>query len=232
MVGQLNKKLSFRAADNCLYFDIGGTHSRSFLVVNNRIYKKYCLATPTSLASFKKVIKQLRFKSDPKTRAFIWRIGIAGTVQGSKVISCANIPWLKNFDFKTITPTGIKVIVDNDARLFLRLALLRYPGLRNGRVLAITLGTGVGRALAVDNQVKIIKAFEHRETWEVDYQRRWFGSAVGPIVWLATHLQPLFKKYQPKTIVLGGGVIHKNKFFRSKLSWEIKKYNKGRLIII
>src|SRR3989344_870090 len=120
-----------------LTLDIGGSKIRA----GRKEFR-----TPKNRKSFASLLKKF---SDAKRV----EIGVAGVISGTRVVFSPNIPYLKNFDFQKIFPKTI-LRVDNDARVFLHAKLetwksdfqkeVRLPR----RVLAFTIGTGIGRALA------------------------------------------------------------------------------------
>ena len=94
-------------------------------------------------------------------------IGVAGVISGTRVIKSPNIRYLKNFDFREIFPKVV-LRIDNDARVFLGERIGRFGG---RRILAFTIGTGIGRAYGEGGKVKMIKKFEYPVSWEKEYQK-------------------------------------------------------------
>ncbi|MFZ5391275.1 MAG: ROK family protein [Patescibacteria group bacterium] len=200
-----------------ILFDIGGTYLRAYLIKQGKLVKTIKLKQPSSLVSFKKVFVKLFDKLSAGRLVSLVDIGVAGRVSGSLVISCSNIPFLKNFDFKTLLPAGVKLIVDNDARWQLRRILKTRSNLSKIKVLLITLGTGVGRALAIGGLVKKIKKLESRELWEREYKLRRYDKSADFVKWLQPRLFKLIKKYRPTVLVLSGGVVEKKKGLKTEL---------------
>ena len=208
---------------SAIYFDIGGTYVRTEVIKNGRIlfYKKVRTAKNRIkfISQLKSVINKLVKKYNCQQICF----GVAGVVSGSKVISCANIKYLSNFDFKKIVPPQVKILVDNDARAWLSQIVVNNPQFQNGTILGITVGTGIGRAVARDGKILKIKKFEHREKWESEYQQRKFEPSPKLARWFAEKLRPIINFYKPDFIVLAGGVIEKKPGFYRELVNSLSK---------
>lgn len=145
-------------------------------------------------------------------------IGVAGVISGTRVVFSPNIPYLKNFDFREIFPKST-LLVDNDARAFLKRKLKK---IRAKKVLAFTIGTGIGRAYAERGRVMRIKKFEYPEKWEKEYQKIRDKRDYEKLAkFLGEKLSILIKKYKPQAVVLGGGVLKKRGFYK-KLCKRLK----------
>jgi len=190
-------------------FDIGATNIRANLPLDGKNTKAIRVKTPSNQRSFVVIIKKIINKLSHNHAICKINIGIAGVISGYKVAK-SSIIYLKNFDFKKIIPLNIELLVDNDARMFLRLAISTFKLNKAKRVLAFTIGTGIGRAYAENGQVQKIKLFEHAEKWEGNYQAWRFKNPKIVAEFLIKNLLPIIHKYQPQIIVFGGGVI-KNK---------------------
>lgn len=189
-----------------LGLDIGGTKIRA---ISGRKFLEF--DTPEDKREFIKILK--KFSSAEKVG-----IAVAGVVKGTKIKTSPNIKYLKNFDFKKIFPKAV-LRVDNDARFFLRERIRKF-GAR--RVLAFTIGTGIGRAYAEKGKVKKIKKFEYPEKWEREYQKIRDRKDYEKLAkFLGKKFSVLIKKYKPEAVVLGGGVLKKRGFY-PKLKKELK----------
>lgn len=206
------------------YFDIGGTYVRTEVVKNGRIlfYKK--VHTAADLTKFIKQLQNIVNKLVKKYHSRQIIFGVAGVVAGSAVKYCPNIKYLRNFDFKKMLPPPVKVLVDNDARLWLRRLVELEPQLGKGVVLGITLGTGIGRAVVRNGRVLAIKKFEYPEKWEPEYQQRRFAPGRRLAALVVKNLQSIINYYKPTWIVFGGGVIEKKLGFYQELVSIISRH--------
>ncbi len=210
---------------NTIYFDIGGTYIRAEVVKNGRIlfYKK--IGTPKKLTSFVKQLGQLVAGLLSQYQCRRINFGVAGVVKVSVIKYCPNIKYLRNFDFKKIVPPKIKTEVDNDARIWLCRIVAINSRLRRGTVLGLTVGTGIGRAVARNGKVLPIKKFEYPEKWEGEYQQRRFEPSPKLALWLIKNLQPIISEYKPKSIIWSGGVVEKKRGFYQELVKSLGNVN-------
>lgn len=219
--------------------DIGGTHiSAVVLNANNRIIKKAVINTPKTENAFIKVLRTLVFNLDRKTKDI--GIGTAGVIHGTTLNKGPNIHSLKKFDFLKVFPKPFKISVDNDARVFLRSEWIAGKINKNGKVMGFTIGTGIGRAFGQRGKIIKIKNLEYPEKWEKEFQLiRDSENTLKLAVYLARKLSVIIKRYNPQTVILGGGVVigRKQKFlvpFKKELrnigiKSEIKKTKLGSI---
>src|SRR5690606_20908297 len=82
-------------------------------------------------------------------------LGIAGNISPDKIRSSANIEYLKNFGLKKFLADRYKakVALDNDANCFLRAELAFGQASKRDSALAVTLGSGLGGALAYRGEI-------------------------------------------------------------------------------
>jgi predicted NBD/HSP70 family sugar kinase len=145
-----------------------------------------------------------------------------------------NISFLKNYKFRNIFKNKKRIILDNDARAFLKGELNFVKISKKSRTMGFTIGTGIGRSFGVGRNVKKIKQFEYPEKWEGRYQKaKNSRNYKKTVVILAEGLMPLIKKCKPNLIILGGGVIlNKKQKVTNPLIRIIKKYAAGTKIKI
>ncbi|OGF69540.1 hypothetical protein A3H65_01120 [Candidatus Giovannonibacteria bacterium RIFCSPLOWO2_02_FULL_45_14] len=190
--------------------DIGGSKIR----VLSSDGKFWEFKTPGRKKDFIGIMKKL-----PKANSV--NVGVAGVVRGTEVVFSPNIKYLKNYDFKKIFS---RVRVDNDARFFLRREIIRSRA--QGRVLGITIGTGIGRAYAERGKVRKIKVLEYPEIWEKEYQKirdRKNDSKLA--AYLVEKINLIIKKYRAEAVILGGGVLGRKGFYKKlKEKLKIKTY--------
>ncbi|OGF69614.1 hypothetical protein A2930_00955 [Candidatus Giovannonibacteria bacterium RIFCSPLOWO2_01_FULL_45_34] len=196
--------------------DIGGSKMRAVFWDGKKVLKVRQVKTPKRLSDFKKEILKLSTWRPSRQVSGIG-IGAAGIISGTKIVRSPNIKYLRNFDFAKLLGNRVtKLKLGNDAQCFARSALRQAQGKRRGNILAVTLGTGIGRGLAKNGKVQKIKQFEYPENWEKEYQKmRGKPKAVMSAEFasfLAEHLVSIVKKYKVSTIVFGGGVTDRNGF--------------------
>ena len=192
--------------------DIGGTKIRWVVFSRGAVRHSGTLATPRTRAAFQQTLRTLARRAG---RHGCRRIGvcIAGTVRGTKFLYGANIPSVRNFDFRDVFPQPFRVRVDHDARCFARTEAVL--GVARGAVsaCAFIMGTGVGRAFVRNGMPVALRRFEYSERWEAEYQRYASRSARQLAEFLAPHLARIVTEFKPAIVVLGGGTMRKPQFF-------------------
>jgi len=202
-------------------FDIGGTKTRAILWHKGKILKKVEIPTPASPKNLKKQLLDITEKIKPKNGDFKVSVGAAGTIKNNSLLSAPNMQQIKNVNFRKVFPSDIPVLADNDARCFLRYEIFTQNKIKDKRVFGLTIGTGIGRALAENGKIKVIKSFERPEKWEKEYQEIRSSKNYGNLSdFLSLKIIYLINKYNPEIIFLGGGLINSKKFlniFKSRL---------------
>ncbi len=219
-----------------LNIDIGGTKIKAKLIKNGKIVRQISIKTPKNKQKFIKILnnflKQFSKSQDMKNI----NIGCAGVIMGNKVIFSPNIHYLKIFDFRAIFPKPLNLKLDNDVRFFLKQQLLKNPKFKNKKILAFTIGTGIGRGYAINGKVKKIKKLEYPERWEKQYQKiRDTKNNHALEKFLSEKLSLIAKKYNPNIILLSGGVFARKNFFleiKNELLAKLKSDNKQKQIKI
>lgn len=206
-----------------LGIDIGGTKIRGVLWDGRRVLMAAEAATPHTRRAFVRcissLIARLRRRAEGRIRGV--GIGVAGRFLGTRVVRSRNIPYLRNLDVRALRLL-IPIRMGNDAQAFARAETALGAGKRAQRMLAFTIGTGIGRAYTEEGRVRIIKRFERAEPWELDYQRiRDQGDTRMLTRYLAEKLSAIARRYQPDVIVLGGGVLERPRFFE-RLKAELR----------
>lgn len=213
---------------NVLGIDIGGsavkgapvdTHTGRLLAERERI------ETPKPLAP-----KKLAAAIAEIARHFEWRgpigVGFPGVVHGSRILTCANL----HKDFIGIDggrlfaqATRCRVAVTNDAAAA-AMAEMKFGAGRDfaGKVLILTLGTGVGSALAYQGVV-VPCEFGHLPWKGNDAEKHVAASARDreDLSWhhfgkrLHHYIAVLEQILWPELIIIGGGVSAKHdKYFK------------------
>ena len=196
-----------------LGIDVGGSKVRGVLWDGRRVLSSREFKTPRSMAAFGRMIRSLvaqlvRWAKEP-IRGI--GIGAAGVIGGTRLRVSPNIPYLKKFDF-TALHLPVPFRLDNDARAFCRAEARIGAGKGSRRILACTIGTGIGRAYSDGGRVRMIKRFEYPERWEKTYQRvRDRGVTPALAAFLGEKLGGFVRRYRPDVFVLGGGVLGRPK---------------------
>lgn len=206
-----------------LGIDIGGTKIRGVLWDGRRVVAFSEFPTPRTLKAFKREILSLARDLSRRVKGGVSGVGIgvAGVISRTRVRLSPNIPYLKRVDFKRLFSSPLQL--DNDARAFARAEWLH--GARRGvkRILAITLGTGIGRAYGAHGKIARIKRFEYPEAWEERYQYvRDRESTRALAAFLGEKIAMIAKRYHADTLVLGGGVINRPGLF-VRLTAELRR---------
>ena len=206
-----------------LGIDIGGSKIRGVLWDGRRAVLAIEVATPRAKGAFAKRVVTLSAGLSRRAKSKVRGIGIgvAGRIRGTRVVSSRNILYLRDFDFK-ILPLSAPIRVDNDARAFARAEASLGAGRRSRRMLAFTIGTGIGRAYSELGRLRSVKQFEHAEPWEPDYQRiRDTEDSRALAVFLGEKLARIARQYRADVVVLGGGVLGR-RGFRRRLTSDLR----------
>lgn len=201
--------------------DIGGTKIRWVRMNHGRVIASGETRTPKEKLAFQKFVRML---AEDLRQKGVMRIGVsvAGVVSGNTLKKCPNLPFIKNINFGKVIPHGVTFRIDNDARCFARSEAVLGRGKERSSVLALTIGTGIGRALIVRGKVKKVKSFEYPELWEAAYQKSARDPASRLGEFLAKKIAILVKKHNTQLIVLGGGRMRTKGLF-SVIQKELKK---------
>jgi len=203
--------------------DIGGTKIKAIRWNTKRVVKSIKILTPCGNKDLRNALQGIVKKLKPREENFLIGIGAAGVIKNNFLVSAPNMTKIKNFDFSKIFSTNIPLLVNNDARCFLKGELIFGLAKKARSALGFTIGTGVGRAYAKNGIVQTIKHFESPELWEKEYQKIKENKNFPLLIkFLGKKLSFLIKQYNPEVVVISGGVL-KNKFFFNKLYQELKK---------
>ncbi|MDP3947155.1 MAG: ROK family protein [bacterium] len=209
---------------NCIGIDIGGTKILGVLWAGERITRKKEDRTRNNRGKLARQLRELMRSLEGRHPVLRVGIGVAGVVQGAKLMAGPNIPAVKNFDFQQLWPSR-NLRVDNDARCFARGEVVFGSGKGAKKVFALTIGTGIGRAFAQGGKVVKIKRLEYPETWEGAYQRIRDNKSKAILAeFLAEKLAPLLSRFNPGVVIIGGGLGIKKNFY-NRLEKELK--NRG-----
>lgn len=141
---------------NLIGVDVGGSKIEAALVSDWKILKKVKRKTEAEKgrgAVLKNIISAIEKVFDSSVSAI--GIGIAGPVNPKKsvVVQSPHIPCLVNVPVKKILEKTfkVKVVLDNDARMF---TLGAHKNYKAKNMVALTLGTGVGGAAILNNKLE------------------------------------------------------------------------------
>lgn len=194
--------------------DIGGTKIRDVLWNGKRVVRAREFPTPKNRRDFEGKLLALVPQLANEEHVGAIGIGAAGIVQKRTLLFSPNIPYIKNFDFRSLWPRSIRLRLDNDARCFARAEFLIGAGRGSKSLFALTIGTGIGRAYGSQGRIIKIKRFEFPERWEKRYQAiRDSGDYERLAEFLGEKLAALIKPFSPEVVVIGGGVIERRGFF-------------------
>lgn len=213
---------------NVLGIDIGGSALKGAPVdthTGRLLAERYRIETPEPLAP-----RQMASAIADVARHFKWQgpigIGFPGVVHGSRILTSANLH--KDFigtDAGKLfaKASGCRVAVTNDAAAA-AMAEMKFGAGRDfvGKVLILTLGTGVGSAIAYQGVV-VPCEFGHLP-WKGKAAEKHVAASVRDRKNLSWHewgkrlhhyVAILEKAIWPELIIIGGGVSAKHdKFFR------------------
>src|SRR3989344_5604972 len=203
-----------------LGIDIGGTNIKAVTVIRDKMQRSHITLTPQR--SETELVKSLRNVAD---------VVSSGHLPPRLAISAAGVVHKNNMR-DIYNDSGAKIKLDNDARCFLR-AEIRAGSvkMKNGSVMGITIGTGIGRAVAKRGKIANIKKLEYPEIWEEEYKkRRTKDSKFELAKFLALKLSGLLAAYEPSALVIGGGVSNKDGVY-APLKTALKKIGfKGEIV--
>jgi len=205
--------------------DIGGTWMRGVGIENNRVLGAM-IRTPKTLSEFKKDLEKLVRNLADNKKIEALGIGVAGKITPVRVARSRNIKYLNNFALKKFLSGKYRthIQMDNDARCFLRAEIYLGQAKNAKSVLAVTLGTGLGGALALNGEIisgahytagQISNIpFKNKELDDYasakflrrtgnDYKK--MGENLGQGLATAANL------YDPELIIIGGGIMQNKK---------------------
>lgn len=201
--------------------DVGGTKLRYVILEKKRVVSSKEIKTPNNKKQFEHIIRELLLDFRERGIEKVG-IGVPGIISRKTLLHAPNLPSLGRIDFSTLTPRGLSVKVDNDARCFARSEMI-FGQAKNASLLAFTLGTGVGRALIKNNKIAALRRFEHAEAWERDYQKLVTGSNSQLKEFLGGKLSAIISEIKPDAVIIGGGGLRKKGAF-SLLKKELRKH--------
>jgi predicted NBD/HSP70 family sugar kinase len=235
-----------------LAIDIGGTKTLiATFDDHGTITEQYKFLTPQDYRQFiKELAKNVATLSAKKFKSAC--VALPGRInrETGVGVACGNLPW-KNVPIKKDLEAfiGCPVVVENDANLA---ALSEAIELKDKytKVLYVTVSTGIGAGLIIDQQIDpdfadtegghiVLEHNGRRQRWERFASGsaivRRFGKRAVDIhdvkTWrlisrsISTGLMDLIAVLQPEVIVIGGGVGQFFERFKPYVKEELDKYN-------
>ena len=140
-----------------LCIDIGASKMHALLFQERFIEAEYRLVTPQGKRGFLKVLKGLINQAQSKGKLDAMGIGIAGVVdaKNGKLIFSPRLKFMNGFNL--LKWAGVigrcRVVVENDARAFVIGEKLLGAGKKSKSLVGVTLGTGVGSGLIINERI-------------------------------------------------------------------------------
>lgn len=154
--------------------DIGGTKLSGGLINNQSLAKVINQATQAQVSQIK-LIKQITNLLDNliNKQAQAISIGVAGMVDDKKgvIIEAINLPALNKLALKKVLEKRYKVpvYINNDANCFALGEKYFGQGKKYSNIAAITLGTGIGVGLIINNQLYSGNSYAAGEFGQIYY---------------------------------------------------------------
>lgn len=244
--------------------DIGGTNMKAVLFNGQEVVSDYLLATPKdNLEHFMIMLYALIEPLIKKTREDKIKIkgiglGIAGITdyRGEKIIKCPNIPILDGVNLTNLIEkkTELPVKIDNDTNCFLRGEMKIGAGKKYGNVYGIIIGTGIGGAWWLNNEIyqgshhgagepgRMIIDFEDNIELEKAYQKlsqnnpanlaeeAYRGDDLAEKSYeeighfLGMSFANIINLIDPEIFIVGGSVVESSDLFFSKIKKTMRAY--------
>lgn len=190
---------------------------------------------------FAKIMQIIKENLDGDVKAI--GLGVPGPIKNGKIITCVN---LRGFEGKALDKlveekVGLPIVMENDAAAALRGELWRGEARGIENVFLITLGTGVGGALAqgrkiVANTMGLAGEFGHSivdtagplcECGQKGCLEAFWKGKNNQDQYLAQAINNMFKKNNIDLIIIGGGVATPEKI--DLINTEIEKISREKL---
>ena len=224
---------------NVIGLDVGATKTIGIVFDGKKIIKALSIVTPHTEAEFRRSIgKLLEFLADNLGIAGVG-IGMAGLMDSKRqvAVTSPNLKFVKNFDWKKFLTSGgiANSALDNDADVFLRGELGFGMAKKYKNVIAVTLGTGIGGAMAIEGKVyrgannfggEVGRMVMGNSFWEALFQKARDKRDFKTVSYLtAQGFANLINIFDPEMIVIGGGFgVNESKYYLSQTKKLIPKY--------
>jgi glucokinase len=234
------------AGSKVVAVDLGGTNLRVALVKDGKILKLIKTSTPkTKSELLKALVNSISEIFDKDVKAI--GVGSPGPLANGIILNPPNIPF-RNFNLKKFLENKFKkkVVIENDAKC-VALAEEIY-GVRKKNFIILTLGTGIGGGIIIDNKLYtgshgyagevcglVIDNGKHFETlWKekqsniVELFKNKNKNKLERISkYLGQGIASLINVFDPEIVVLMGGAREAGKPFLNM----IKKYTKEYVVL-
>lgn len=231
------------AGNKIVSLDIGGTNTRVALVKNGRVLKYLKEPTPKCKEDFlRNIVDMITKVIDKDVKAV--GVGCPGPLANGVILNPPNLP-LKNFNLEKFIKNkfGKKVVIENDAKC-VALAELKL-GCKKKNFVILTLGTGIGGGIIIDNKLYIGshgysgeisgivldngKNFE--DLWKEKklqihelFEKRDFKELDKVSKYLGQGIASLINVFDPEVVILMGGVREVGKSFLDMIKKHTKNY--------
>lgn len=219
--------------------DIGGTKISGVLFDGKKVLKEQTVPTPINLKDFQEVLNTLILYLARGQKSILVGIGIAGNVDPVRkvVLRSPNIKFIKNLNLKSILKLKLveDVKVDNDASCFTRAEKLVGQGKKLRNFLAMTLGTGIGGGVVINNELYRGKNNSGAEFGHIYLGSGFFESQfqvlrnkkdfVNAGKLIGKGLASLINIFAPEAVIIGGGYgINESGKYLPSAKKEIAKF--------
>lgn len=229
--------------------DVGGSKIRLGVLDEQGKILRQAIQETEAQAGFDRVLHQLKsiIQSAIDREVVGIGVGVPGPVDFGKgmVEFCPNLPGWENVALKEILfkEFRLPVLVDNDANCALAGEMWQGAGRGKKDVCLLTLGTGIGGAVAIDGQIYrgakgMAAEFGHmildpegpqcncgqKGCLEAFWQKR-----VSQDDWVTVGIVNLWKIFDPEVVIIGGGAASDLRV--RALSDKVKKYSRAKIAI-
>ncbi|MFC1801572.1 ROK family protein [Nanoarchaeota archaeon] len=218
--------------------DVGATKIEGVLInQNHKILTHQKIPTPKNKKQFLTQLQILIQQLKTKPISGIG-IGVPGQVKNGLIVKLRNITGIKNLNLKKIIQNKFKVktIIENDANCF---ALAQARSQKKTNLIGLTLGSGVGGGIIINNQIHRGQDGLAGEFGQISYQNKTFEDyCSGKFFKNKTLNQKTFNEFgrhlgnlintvinslNPEIIVLGGSVSNDFNLFKKSMTTTLKK---------
>jgi glucokinase len=231
------------AASKVIAVDLGGTNLRVALVEGNRVLKYVKNPTPKTKNELLNLMVDSISQVITKDVKAIG-VGSPGPLANGVILNPPNIPF-KNFNLKKFLENKFKkkVVIENDAKC-VALAELKL-GVRKKNFIILTLGTGIGGGIIIDNKLYtgshgyagevcglVIDNGKHFETlWKEKrgnimelFKNKEKNKLEKISKYLGQGIASLINVFDPEVVVLMGGARESGKPFLDMIKKHAKEY--------
>lgn len=222
-----------------LGIDVGGSKIRGILLDSSK--KKWSFAFNAIMSKnrgkFLKILEREIAKIIKKKRIAGIGIGLPGIVdiKNGILIKAPHLPFLKNWQAKKFLLTFNKNLkFDNDSRCFVIGEAMRGAGKRHKNIIGITIGTGIGGGIVINNKIYYGENYGagefgkmvigNKKTFEQLGAKKAFLKTGDTSKIIGIGVANLINILDPEIVILGGGGIYSGKVKLGTIRKTAKKY--------